>query len=242
MDPGERAVRVRELRVEILLEVGSDLAHTVKLSSRSTYPTLANTTALKMVIEREGLSWERLLFDDHDETELEKCNGRWRPTMSAIAGPPSERASLDQAAGLFEKHVLPMRTVAKTRSKYWSGWRAVLTWALSLSEGVGVRSAHDTGSLPCVSLGRTIFPVYAAGDTVCVEHHSGQAQAHFKLGSPIGPDGDCSRYMHSLKLFQGSSGGHPFHHDIVVKLLRHPFHHDIVVKLLRLGMPAHSAC
>ena len=70
-----------------------------------------------------------------------------------------------------------MRTVAKTRSKYCSGWRAVLTRALSLSEGVGVRSAHDTGSLPCVSLGRTIFPVYAAGDTVCVEHHSGQAQA-----------------------------------------------------------------
>ena len=131
MDPEERKLRIHEIRVEILLQVGTDLAQTIRFSSRSIYPMLEDTSALRVVMERERLDVDRLLFDDSEETELERCRGSWRPAVSALTGGAGARPGLDEAASLFERHVLPMQQVAKTRGRYWSAWRAVCTSALS---------------------------------------------------------------------------------------------------------------
>jgi len=47
MDPEERKLRIHEIRVEILLQVGTDLAQTIRFSSRSIYPMLEDTRALR---------------------------------------------------------------------------------------------------------------------------------------------------------------------------------------------------
>ena len=78
MDPEERRLRVHEIRVEILLQVGTDLAQTIKFSSRSIYPILEDTRALRAVMDRERLDVDRLLFDEWDEAALERCRGSWR--------------------------------------------------------------------------------------------------------------------------------------------------------------------
>ena len=43
------------------------------------------------VLAREGLDVDRILYDDHEETELEKSRGNWRPVMSKTAGQPTSR-------------------------------------------------------------------------------------------------------------------------------------------------------
>ena len=78
MDPEERRLQVHEMRVEILLQVGTDLAQTIKFSSRSIYPILEDTRALRAVMDRERLDVDRLLFDEWDEAALERCRGSWR--------------------------------------------------------------------------------------------------------------------------------------------------------------------
>ena len=122
---------MHELRVEILLQVGSNLVGTIRFTQHSTYPILDNTVALRAVIEREIMDAGKLLFDDSEETELERCRGSWRPAMSALAGEADQRPDIETAAALFERDVLPMRRAAKTRKQYCRPWRAVCTWALS---------------------------------------------------------------------------------------------------------------
>ena len=131
MDPEERKLRIHEIRVEILLQVGTDLAQTIRFSSRSIYLVLEDTRAQRAVMEREQLDVGRLLFDDLEETELERCRGSWRPAVSALIGGAGSRPGLEEVASLFERHVLPMQRVAMTRGRYWSAWRAVCTWAPS---------------------------------------------------------------------------------------------------------------
>ena len=103
MNMDERGQRVWELRVNLLLEVGSNLAQHVVFRPRCIYPTLAGTRAIRAVLEREGLGTDRILWDDHEQTELEKCKGNWRPAVSGLAGPADERPDLESAAALFEK-------------------------------------------------------------------------------------------------------------------------------------------
>ena len=54
---------------------------------------------------------------------------------------------------------------------------------------------------------------------------------HFKLGSPLGPDGDYSRYLHCFSRFQGRQ-----------RRPLYPIHREIVVRLLRFSLPQHSGC
>ena len=229
MDPEERKLRIHEIRVEILLQVGTDLAQTIRFSSRSIYPMLEDTSALRVVMERERLDVDRLLFDDSEETELERCRGSWRPAVSALTGGAGARPGLDEAASLFERHVLPMQRVAKTRGRYWSAWRAVCTSALSQGALAQIlpmtqKAFHaflwDALSFQCT------LPV--------VKHYIHAIQArhrHFKLGSPLGPDGDYSRYLHCFSRFQGRQ-----------RRPLYPIHREIVVRLLRFLMPEHGGC
>ena len=55
--------------------------------------------------------------------------------------------------------------------------------------------------------------------------------SRFKLGSPIGGDGNWTRMIHAVSRFQGRQ-----------RRSLYPIHRDIVVKLLRVSAPAHSAC
>lgn len=229
MNRSERDLRFHEMRVEILLQVGPEFAPTLRFNTRSVYPTLQNTEALKMTMERERLDVEKLLFDDSPETPLERCRGSWRATISEIAGDPRGRSGLNEAAQLFERHVLPMQRVARTRSKYWTAWRAVCTWALSqgaLSQILPMtpKAFHaflwDALSFQCT---QPVIKQFVGA----IQSRHGQ----FKLGSPIGPDGDYSRYMHCLSRFQGRQ-----------RRPLYPIHRDIVVKLLSFSMQPHGSC
>ena len=53
----------------------------------------------------------------------------------------------------------------------------------------------------------------------------------FKLGCPVGPNGEYSRYMHCFGRFQGRQ-----------RRPLYPIHRDIVVRLLRFQVPPHSGC
>jgi len=130
MDAEERKLRLHEIKVEILLRVGPSMAAGVRFSTRSTYPMLEGTDVLKYAMELERLDVGRLLYDDSGETELERCRGSWRPAVSALAGDAEHRPGLDDAAGLFERQVLPLQRAARTRGLYWAAWRAVCTWAV----------------------------------------------------------------------------------------------------------------
>ena len=229
MDPEERRLRVHELRVEILLQVGSGLASTIRFSPRSTYPTLDNTVAMRVVMERERLDACRILFDDSEETELERCRGSWRPAMSSLAGETGRRPDVDAAAELFERHVLPMQRAVKTRKKYCTAWRAVCTWALSQGAlgqilPMTQKALHafmwDALSFQCT------LPVVSEFMKAIQARHK-----HFRFGSPIGPDGDYSRYMHCFSRFQGRQ-----------RRPLYPIHRDIVVRLLRFSCSPHGAC
>ena len=155
MDPEERKLRIHEIRVEILLQVGTDLAQTIRFSSRSIYPMLEDTRALRVVMERERLDVDRLLFDDSEETELERCRGSWRPAVSALTGGAGARPGLDEAASLFERHVLPMQRVAKTRGRYWSAWIGTVT------RGAGSDPTNDSEGVPCISLRCFVVPMHS---------------------------------------------------------------------------------
>ena len=229
MDPEERKLRIHEIRVEILLQVGTDLAQTIRFSSRSIYLVLEDTRAQRAVMEREQLDVGRLLFDDSEETELERCRGSWRPAVSALIGGAGSRPGLEEVASLLERHVLPMQRVAMTRGRYWSAWRAVCTWApsqgalaqiLPMTQKAFHAFLWDALSFQCT------LPV--------VKHfiHAIQARhRHFKLCSPLGPDGDYSRYLHCFSLFRGRQ-----------RRPLYPIHREIVARLLRFSMPQHGGC
>lgn len=130
--------------------------------------------------------------------------------MSEIAGDPRGRSGINEAAQLFERHVLPMQRVARTRGKYWTAWRAVCTWALSqgaLSQILPMtpeafpmtpKAFHaflwDALSFQCTQ------PVIKQFVGAIQARHG---QRDFELGSSIGPGGDYSRYMHCPSRFQG---------------------------------------
>ena len=87
---------------------------------------LDNTVAMRAVMERERLDPGRLLFDDLEETELERCRGAWRPAMSSIVGAAKHWPDVETAASMFEKRVSPLRRVAKTQKQYCRAWRCAL--------------------------------------------------------------------------------------------------------------------
>jgi hypothetical protein len=176
MDPEERKLRIHEIRVEILLHVVTDLAQTIKSSSRSTYPMLEDTRALCAGMVRERLDADRFLFDDSEETALERCRGSWPPVVSALAGDAGARSGLDEAAVLFKRHVLPLQRVAKTRGRYWAAWRAVCPWALSQG-ALGQILPMTHKAFHAFLLGRPVIPMYPPGDQALCPRHTSVSQA-----------------------------------------------------------------
>ena len=158
------------------------------------------------------LDADRLLFDDSEETELERCRGSWRPAVSALARDADERLHLETAVSLFERHVLPIHRAAKTRKQYCRDWWAV--GAVSRCSGSGTRS-HFSARSRWLEFMKTI-----------------QARhLHFRHGSPIGPDGDYSRYLYFFSRFQGRQRGQLY-----------TIHRDIKVRLPRFPCPPHGPC
>ena len=229
MNMDERGQRVWELRVNLLLEVGSNLAQHVVFRPRCIYPTLAGTRAIRAVLEREGLGTDRILLDDHEQTELEKCKGNWRPAVSGLAGPADERPDLESAAALFEKHVLPMQRGHKTRCKHWTSWLGICTWAVSqgalgqilpMTEKAMHAFLWDALSFQCT------LPVLKQFLAAIQARHT-----RFRLGSPIGGNGDWSRLLTAVGRFQGRQ-----------RRPLYPIHRDLVVKLLKVEPPRHAPC
>ncbi len=71
-------------------------------------------------------------MDDEGETELERCEGRWRPAVRALAAPGGvgQVPSMEESLAAFVWHVLPRERARRTRQKYATHRLTVLTWAV----------------------------------------------------------------------------------------------------------------
>ena len=67
-----------------MLEVGSNLAQHIAFRPSCIYPRLAGTRVIRAVLELEGLGTDSILWDYHEQTELEKCKGNWRPVWQGL--------------------------------------------------------------------------------------------------------------------------------------------------------------
>ena len=159
MDPEERKLRIHEIRVEILLQVGTDLVQTIRFSSRSIYLVLEDTRAQRAVMEREQLDVGRLLFDDSEETELDRCRGSWRPAVSALIGGAGSGARGGSVV------------VGEARSSHAAGgydaWEILVCveggmHVGAFARGVGPDLANDTEGVSCLPLGCVVFSVHSA--------------------------------------------------------------------------------
>ena len=105
MDTEERKLRLHEIRVEILLQVGTDLAQTIKFSSRSIYPMLEDTRALRVVMEREMLDVDRLLLMTRERRSWNDAGAagapQFQPSRAALARGPGWRRRLCCSRGMF---------------------------------------------------------------------------------------------------------------------------------------------
>ncbi len=98
-------------------------------SSWTIVPTLASDAAIRAFATRSGVQIEPWLVDGAGATELERCEGRWRPAVRAIVGGGCAGLvpSMEESLAAFVRHIMPMERAQKTRRKYAT---QVLTWAV----------------------------------------------------------------------------------------------------------------
>lgn len=198
---------------------------------RTTVPTLTSDRPVRALADRLGLHIEGWFVDDADATELERCEGWWRPTVRALAAPGGFQnvPSVAESAAAFERHVLPMERGHKTRRKYATHRLTVLTWAVW--KGV----LGDLLPMSTDLVRAFIWDALAFETTLPVLKHSVNAIKawHRRLGLPVPVDGpgEYRRLTNSLARFQGTP-----------RRLIFPIHARAVRKLLLLPVPEHAAC
>ncbi len=71
-------------------------------------------------------------MDDAGETELKRCEGRWRPAVRVLAvqGGVGQVTTMEESPAAFVQHVMPMERARSTRKKYATHSLTVLTWAV----------------------------------------------------------------------------------------------------------------
>ena len=99
---------------------------------RTTVPTLESAEAIRALAGRMGADIDGWLVDDAGATELERCEGRWRPAVQALASPVrvGEAPTMEESLAAFVRHVMPMERAVRTRRKYATHRLTVLTWGV----------------------------------------------------------------------------------------------------------------
>ena len=125
----ELMARREAYRATVVFRLGSAAGAGVKWK-RTTVPTLDSDGVIRGYADRAGLQIEQWLVDDAGELELERCEGRWRPTVRALAAPgvAGQVPSMEESLAAFVRHVLPLERARRTRQKYATHRLTVLTW------------------------------------------------------------------------------------------------------------------
>ena len=198
---------------------------------RTTVPTLESAAAIRALAGRMGVDIDGWLVDDAGATELERCEGRWRPAVQALASPArvGEVPTMEESLAAFVRHVMPMERAVRTRRKYATHRLTVLTWAV----WKGVLASLLPMSTD--ALRAFIWDALAFESTVSVLKHCVNAIKawHRRLGMPVPADGpgEYRRLTNCLARFQGTP-----------RRLIFPIHARAVRLLLLLPVPEHAAC
>lgn len=226
----ELTARRDAYRATVVYRLGSAASAGVKWK-RTTVPTLDSVGVIRGFAIRAGAQIEEWLVDDAGETELERCEGRWRPAVQALAAPGGvgQVPSMEESLAAFVRHVLPMERARRTRQKYATHRLTVLTWAVW--KGV----LRDLLPMSTDALRAFIWDALAFESTISVLKHCVNAIKawHRRLGMPVPADGpgDYRRLTTSLARFQGTP-----------RRLIFPLHARAVRRLLLLPVPEHAAC
>ena len=218
-------------RATVVFRLGSAAGAGVRWR-RTTVPTLESDAAIRAFADRTGVPVGAWLVDDADETALERCEGRWRPAVRALAAAPGgvgQVPSMEESLEAFMRHVMPMERARGTRRKYATHRLTVLTWA------VWKGALKDLLPMSTDVLRAFLWDALAFESTVSVLKHCVNAIKawHRRLGMPVPADGpgDYRRLTSSLARFQGTP-----------RRLIFPIHARAVRMLLLLPVPDHDAC
>ena len=104
-------------RATVVFRLGSAAGAGVRWR-RTTVPTLESDAAIRAFADRTGVPVGAWLVDDADETELERCEGRWRPAVRALAAAPGgvgQVPSMEESLEVFMRHVIPRERGRRTQ-------------------------------------------------------------------------------------------------------------------------------
>ena len=201
-------------------------------NARTVIPTLLDFTPIRAFAARRGLGIGPWLLEDGGLGPLEACQGRWRPAIAALAADPRAPGgvpSIADSVAAFNQYVRPLERAHRTRSKYLTHRRSVLTWAVwkgCLPQLLPM--ADDT-------LRAFLWDCLAFEASVSVLQHAVDAVKgwHRRLGMrvPLDGPGEYRSLMNSLRRFQP-----------VPRILKFPIHKFAVWRLLTVSLPPHPPC
>ena len=226
----ELKARQDAYRATVVFRLGSAAGAGVRWR-RSTVPTLDSDGVIRAFAIRTGAQIEAWLVDDAGETELERCEGRWRPAVRVLAAPGGvgQVPTMEESLAAFVRHVMTMERARRTRQKYATHRLTVLTWAVW--KGV----LKDLLPMSTDALRAFIWDALAFESTISVLKHCVNAIKawHRRPGMPAPADGpgDYRRLTNSLARFQGTP-----------RRMIFPLHARAVRRLLLLPVPEHAAC
>ena len=201
-------------------------------NARTVIPTLLDFTPIRAFAARRGLGIGPWLLEDGGLGPLEACQGRWRPAIAALAADPRAPGgvpSIAASVAAFNQYVRPLERAHRTRSKYLTHRRSVLTWAVW--KGCLPQLLPMTDDM----LRAFLWDCLAFEASVSVLQHAVDAVKgwHRRLGMrvPLDGPGEYRSLMNSLRRFQP-----------VPRILKFPIHKFAVRRLLTVSLPPHPPC
>ena len=229
MNINVQSLRHDALRSMIYLEVAAAVAGQLRWGPRAGLPSILNVEVLRDTITEAGGDADRILLNDSRQTPLEQAQGRWKPAMAALTASDPREETVASLAAAFVRNVRPMERGHRTRSKAWSGWRAVITWATARKclGDILPMSQEVLQALIWDALGGGCSFSVLKGLVAAIQgrHHL------FRLTPPIAPGGEYGRLMKALSRFQGQP-----------RRILFPISREAVVRLLRFPLPEHPEC
>ena len=116
-------------RSSVILGLGAEYGNQATWSHSAGMPFVANLSALAASPAFDACDPAVILLNTSTKTALEKADGNWAATMAGAAG--SIPASVAGLTAAFNTHIWPSRSMASSRTKNWSNWAVVVTWAIA---------------------------------------------------------------------------------------------------------------
>lgn len=222
-------MRTEAFRATVLVRLGSGGGSAVTWNTRTHLPSFLTFAPVRHAAAAQGLRIERWLYVDAEETALEACQANWRPAVRQLASDPRSVPSVADSIAAFNRHVRPMERAHRTRSKYLTYRRTVLTWAvwkgvlpdlLPMSDDLLRAFLWDALAF------EASLPVLRQAINAILAWHE-----RLLLEPPLSGKRAYKRLVHSLSRFQG-----------VPRRLIFPIYAGAVKRLLTQLPPAHPAC